>query len=231
MPASPATPPAPDLLEGLGSFGAHHLAEVELRGRLARFYRQHEGLRSSGKTAAEYEDLIFPHDRPAWRRLAADTMWSCALRFLAICRLLGVPHEVLGVPYEKRIGYAVVDAAAVARAYGALVEGEALESYAPQEGDALCSLGRAGPHVSCVVGAASPPGPGAAPALVLTTVDGGAGRKGDMAVEENVYLWTPGRIASVEPPRSLDRPGPPAALVWVANVWEIVLNAGLLADG
>jgi hypothetical protein len=225
---SPPTPQDPDFFAGLGSPAAHGLDEAELRARLARFYRSHEGLRSSGKTEAEYEALLFPNDRPAWRRLAADSMWSCALRFLAVCRLLGIPHPLLKVPYETRIGKAVIDAAAVARTFGALVEGEALDAYEPSEGDALCSLGRAGPHVSCVVGVESPQGPGAAPARVLVCVDGGAGRKGDMAIAANFYLWTPGRLRSVEPPQSLDRPGPPAALVWVVNAWNLVLNAGLL---
>ena len=125
------------MFEGLGGFGAHLLDQNELRRRLATFYESHQGLRSSGKTEAEYEALMFPNDRPDWRRRAADEMFSCALRFLAGCRLLGVPHPLLAEPYERRVGRAIADAEAVIRAFGALVEGPALAFYEPAAGDAM----------------------------------------------------------------------------------------------
>jgi hypothetical protein len=218
-----------DLLEGLSSFGDHAQDEVEFRARVAAWLESHEGLRSSGKTAAEYEAMMFPHDTEAFRRSAADTMWSCALRFLAVLRHLGVPHAILDEPYERRWkkGGAVIDAGNVARAFGALCEYGALASYEPQAGDALCSQGPSGPHVSCVTKATWEPGA----RLVLECVDGGQGHKGDMAVERNVYLLdrrAEGPALRNVENRSLDDPGPPMRLVWGVDIWKLVLAAGLL---
>lgn len=227
----PPLPPT-NLLEGLGSFGAHLLDEATLRGRVGRWYETHDGLRSSGKTQSEYEQFIFPNDAPAWRRRAADDMFSCALRFLACCRLLGVPHALLAEPYARRVGQAVVDCRRVAEAYGALVTGEALDSYEPDEGDAMCSGVGNSVHVSCVTRAIWQPGPGLAPARVLHCVDGGQGRRGSMAIEGNVYRWEPGAIRNVDPQdwRSLDRPGARRPLVWIIDLWQLVVGAGLLDD-
>jgi hypothetical protein len=228
---SPPTPQDPDFFAGLGSPAAHGLDEAELRGRVAAFYRSHEGLRSSSKTEAEYEALIFPNDRPEWRHRAADEMFSCALRFLAGCRRLGVPHPILAEPYEKRWqkGGAVVDCRRVAETYGAFVEGSALASYEPQAGDALCSEGPAGPHVSCITAATSEVGA----RLTLEAADGGQGRKGDMAIERNVYLLdrrsSGPALRSIEAPTyALERPGPPRRLLWGINLWTLILESGLL---
>jgi hypothetical protein len=231
MSDSQQTPQDPDdLLSGLGSFGNHEADKDTLRNRVGRFYRRHDNLRSSGKTEAAYEALIFPNDRPAWRHQAADEMFSCALRFLSACRLLGVPHPILAEPYERRwkLGGAVVDCRRVAETYGALVTGKALESYEPQAGDALCSGTGNNVHVSCVVSATWQPGVGMAPVYVLDCSDGGQGHKGDMAVEPNIYAWEPSAIRSVEPPRSLDQPGARRPLVWVISMWDVVFNSGLL---
>jgi hypothetical protein len=51
-----------------------------------------------------------------------------------------------------------------------------------------------------------------------------------MAIEQNLYVWQGSAIASVEPPRSLDRPGARRPLVWVVDLWALVLGAGLLSD-
>lgn len=221
------------LFEGLGSFGAHLLDEAELRRRVGTFFKSHEGLHSSGKTAAQYEELIFPNDRPEWRRRAADDMFSCALRFLAGCRLLGVDHPLLGQPYERRVGMAVADAEALARAFDALVEGPALAAYEPAAGDSmLMGLGNA-VHVSCVVGET----PEAAQDAVyrrLECVDGGQGRRGSMGIEQNLFVLERGpgdrvSVRSVEPPHfSCAKPGPPRPLRWCVDLWALALNAGLL---
>lgn len=156
-------------------------------------------------------------------------MWSCALRFLAVCRLLGVRHPVLEQQYEQRVGQAVADVRRVAEAHGAIVSGEALGRYEPEAGDALCSVSAGGgEHVSCVSSATWLPRPGGAPALVLDCVDGGQGGRGAMAIEANRYLWTPGALQSVEAPRSLDNPGPARRLVFAVSLWRLALGAGLL---
>lgn len=117
----------------------------------------------------------------------------------------------------------------MARAGSALVEGPALAAYEPQAGDALCSLGAAGPHVSCVTAATWEPGA----RLVLEAVDGGQGRKGDMAIEGNLYALertlNGAFVRSIEPTRwSPASPGPAKPVRWYADLWALVLNAGLL---
>jgi hypothetical protein len=219
--------------DGLGGFGAHLLDQAELRRRVAAFYQSHEGLRSSGKTAAQYEELIFPNDRPDWRQRAADDMFSCALRFLACCRLLGVSHAVLAEPYERRVGRAVADAEAVARAFGALVEGGALGSFEPSPGDAMLAGDGNAVHLSCVVDEANETCEGACYRR-LECVDGGQGRRGNMAIERNLYIVERGpgggaSLRNVEPPRfSCANPGPPKPLRWCVDLWSLALNAGLL---
>ncbi|HEU4406986.1 MAG TPA: hypothetical protein VFS43_17085 [Polyangiaceae bacterium] len=209
------------------------LDQAELRRRVGAFYKSHEGLRSSGKTSAQYEELIFPNDRPAWRKRAADDMFSCALRFLACCRLLGVSHAVLAEPYERRVGRAVADAEAVARAFGAIVEGEALASFEPAPGDALLAGAGNAVHLSCVVDELTETSEGEAYRR-LECVDGGQGRRGNMAIERNLYVLERGpggkvSLRSVEPPRhSYARPGPPKPLRWCVDLWALTLNAGLM---
>jgi hypothetical protein len=220
--------------EGLGSVGAHLLDQAEFRGRVADFYRSHEGLRSSGKTEAEYEELIFPNDRPEWRRRASDEMFSCALRFLAVCRLLGVPHKLLAEPYERRPSMAVADSENVARAFGALVQGTALASYDPSPGDAMLSGPGDAVHLSCVVEEGLETSEGGATYRRIVCVDGGQGRKGDMAIEQNIYLIERGpggkaSLRSIESPRyAYEHPGPAKPLRWCVDLWTLVLNAGLL---
>lgn len=198
-----------------------------MRRLVGAWYALHEGLRSSGPAEGAYEEFILPNDRPAWRHAYADAAWSCALRFLACCRVLGVRHALLSVPYEQRVGHAVADAAAVARTYGALVEGAALSAYEPDAGDALCQEGPSGPHVSCVVAASwtTSAGAGAPPRLELGCVDGGQGRRGDMAIGPASYLWTPGHVA----PRSA--PASRRPLHWAVDMWELILCSGLLGSG
>jgi hypothetical protein len=138
-----------------------------------------------------------------------------------------VLHDLVQRPYRGRVSLVVADVATVARAFGALRERGALDAYEPQAGDAACSQGPSGPHVSCVVSATWPPGA----RLVLECVDGGQGKRGDMAIECNVYLFD-GRVSgpamrSVEN-RSLDNPGPPRHLVWGVKLWQFVLATGLL---
>lgn len=213
--------------------GTHALDMAEVRRRIGAWYALHEGMRSSGLEAGAYEAFLFPNDSPAWRARAADEMYSCALRFLACCRVLGVPHPLLKVPYAQRIGHAVGDCDQVARTYRALVEGHALAGYEPDEGDALCQHGRYGPHVSCVVEATwyGAPNPGRPPVLELWTVDGGQGGKGDMQIQSNKYVWQPSaHVASSEPPaHSRAAPGPSYPLVWIVDMATLVLEAGLLA--
>jgi hypothetical protein len=226
---SPSTiAPAPDFFAGLGGFGAHFLDLAELRARVARWLESHAGLRSSGATEGAYEALILPDDDPAWRHRYADEAWSCALRYRAALRYLGVNHALVTCPYATRIGRAVSDLSVVARHYDALVTGKALEAYEPQEADALCSIGGAGPHVSCVTRALWQPGPGIAPVRVLHCADGGQGQKNAMAVDVNVYAWAPGELRSVEAPRSLDHPGPRLPLEWAIDTGKLLLNAGVL---
>lgn len=213
-------------LEGWAPTGVHSLDIADLRERAGDFYRSHESLRSSGKTEREYEALIFPNDTESFRRQAADDMWSCALRFQAGLRGFGVEHALLSVPYASRPQKAVIDAATVARHFGALVEGPALARYEPQAGDALCHGPANNPHVSCVNRAHTEPGG----ALVLDCSDGGQGRKGDMAIERNIYIYEAGRVASVEGPTySLERPGPWRPVVWAVDLEPLLVNADVLA--
>ncbi len=218
----------PNPLLEFSASGVHFEDEADLRNAVAAWLRKHEGLRSSGLTESAYEELIFPVDRPAWRRGAADSMYSCALRFRAALYHLGVRHPLIACPYEARPQMAVADLATVARHYKALYEGLAASTREPREGDALCSIGGAGPHVSCVVSAIWDTGPDGKPALVLGCVDGGGGHKGDMSVGANMYLWQGGAIRDVEPPRSLKSPGARRPLRWTIDLWAIVVGAGLL---
>jgi hypothetical protein len=220
------------LFDGLGGFGAHLLDEAELRRRVAAFYASHEGLRSSGTTSPRYEELIFPNDRPAWRRHAADEMFSCALRFLACCRRLGVRHALLAEPYEHRVGRAVADAETVARAFGALVEGGALAAFEPAPGDAMLAGEGNAVHLSCVVDATTE-GSGGETYRRLECVDGGQGHPGDMAIERTWFVLRRGAagpsLLGIGPPNhSYERPGPPKALRWCVDLWSLVLNAGLM---
>lgn len=212
--------------------GVHLLDEADLRARIAAFYKLGEGLRSSGPTEAAYEAALFPADDPAWRHVYADSAFSCAIYLRAALYHLGVDHPLIVCPYRRRVGMAVADVATVARHYKALVEGKTgLATYEPRAGDGMCSMGGAGPHVSCVVGAAWLSGPGNSASLVLDCVDGGQGHKGSMAIEANRYLHTGLALRSVEgPTHSLEKPGPGRPLVWVADLWTILLNAGVLAD-
>lgn len=199
---------------------------MQVRTRIGAWYALHEGLRSSGPTEGAYEAFILANDRPEWRHTYADGAWSCALRFLACCRVLGLKHALLSVPYEQRVGHAVGDAAAVARSYGALVEGKGLATYEPDAADAMCQMGPSGPHVSCLVSASWTTSAGSsAPArLELGAVDGGQGHLGDMAIGHASYLWTPGHVA----PRSA--PASRRPLVWMVDMWELILCAGLLSS-
>lgn len=213
------------LLGGLGGVGAHFLDEGELRGRVAGFCRSHEGLRSSGLTSGAYAELMFPHDRPAWRERAADEMYSCALRYLAVMRALGLRHRVLAEPYERRVGLAMSDVEAVARAHDALVIGEAVASYVPQAGDAMLAGSGNALHCSCIVAVTD--------GWDLECVDGGQGTRGDMAVEPSHYELQQGIssafVRSIEPPRySLAKPGPVRHLRSFVNLWALVEGAGLL---
>lgn len=213
------------LLDGLGSAGAHFLAEAELRGRVGEFYRSHEGWRSSGDTESLYESFLFPHDRPAWRRSAADGMWSCALTFLAVCRHLGVRHAALDGPYERRVGKAMSDVESVARSLGALVIGPAVASYVPQAGDAMLSGVGDSLHCSCLAEVVD--------GYRLVAIDGGQGGRGSMAIERNEYELHHGAksaiVRSVEAPRhSPSAPGPPRPVRSFVDLWAIVINAGLL---
>lgn len=211
--------------EGLGGFGAHLLDQAELRRRVAAFCRQHEGLRSSGLTEAQYEALIFPNDRPEWRKRAADDMFSCALRFLAVCRGLGVPHPLLAEPYQRRVGKAMSDVEAVAKAYGALVIGKAVGTYEPQAGDAMLTGHGNDLHCSCIVEVVD--------GYELHCVDGGQGGRGDMQIQANLYELDWGAdaaiVRSIEPPRwSTSRPGPPKPVRSYVDLWQLCLGAGLL---
>jgi hypothetical protein len=223
--------PPPAFLEGLGGVGAHYLDLAELRRRVAAWMASHAGLRSSGATESDYEALILPDDDPAWRHRYADEAWSCALRYRAALRYLGVNHPLITCPYAKRVGRAVEDLATVALAYGALVRGTALEAYEPDAADALCSLGSAGPHVSCVVAVTEEQGPGLAPVRALRCVDGGGGSRNNMAIDANLYAWEPGAMRDIEPPkRSIDRPGPKRPTVWAIDTAKLIVEAGLLKD-
>lgn len=223
--------PPPSFLEGLGGVGAHFLDLAELRRRVAAWMASHADLRSSGATEGAYEALILPDDDPAWRHRYADEAWSCALRYRAALRYLGVNHPLLTCPYAKRVGRAVADLATIALAYGALVRGPALEAYEPDAADALCSLGSAGPHVSCVVAVTDEQGPGLAPVRALRCVDGGGGHDGDMSICENLYRWEPGVIRDIKQPKhSIDRPGPKRQILWVIDTAHLVISAGLLSD-
>jgi hypothetical protein len=230
MPDSPTTPLVPEnIFAGLGGFGAHGLDEAELRDRIGAWYASFEGLRSSGPTERDYEEHVFPRDRAAWRHVYADQAFSCALHLRALMIKMRVRHRLLDVGYEQRVGFAVSDVATVARSFGALVEGPALASYEPGAGDASCVQGQHGPHVSCFTSATWEPGA----RLVLGAVDGGQGRKGDMAIEKNLYLLdrraAGPALRSVEgPAHSLDKPGQPAPVLWFVNIWKLALEAGLL---
>jgi len=216
-----------DVLAGWRPSGVNALDVSEVRALVGGFYRAHEGLRSSGLTEEAYEALIFPNDRPEWRHLAADDMFSCALRFTAGLRLLRVKHPILASPYEKRKGRAVADARAVAESFGAVVDDGALTRYEPQAGDALCHGWGNNVHVSCV-NLAHTDEEGR---LILECSDGGQGRRFDMAIEANRYLWTPGRVQTVEgPTHSVERPGAPRPLVWVVDIAELLLNAGVMGQ-
>ncbi len=221
-----STVPRP-FLEGWAPTGVHSFDIGDLRERAGDFYRSHESLRSSGKTEREYERLIFPFDTETFRRQAADEMFSCALRFQAGLRGFGVEHALLSVPYATRPRKAVQDAATIARELGALVEGKALVRYEPEAGDAICHGPPNNPHVSCVNRAHTEPGG----ALVLDCSDGGQGRKGDMAIESNVYIYEAGQVASVEgPAHSLEKPGPRRRVIWIADLARLLVNGGVL-DG
>ncbi|HEU4409427.1 MAG TPA: hypothetical protein VFS43_29485 [Polyangiaceae bacterium] len=219
------TPPNP--LAGWRPSGHHAQDEADVRTLVGAWLRSHEGMRSSGPTEGAYEALILPTDEPRWRARYADEAFSCALRFRAALYHLGVRHPLVVCPYRERVGRAVEDLATVARSYGALVEGSnALQRFEPREGDALCSLGRAGPHVSCVTLAQWLPGAG----LELECADGGQGHKGSMAVDRNVYLYTGLALRSVEEPHSHASPGKGLPLVWTIDLWQVLLNSGALAD-
>lgn len=221
-----------DPLEGFTPSGTHWLDQVEVRRRIGEWYALHEGMRSKGLEEEAYERFIFANDRPDWRKRAADEMYSCALRFLACARVLGVKHPVLAVPYEQRVGQAVSDCERVAATYGACVRHLALDGYEPDVGDVLCQHGAYGPHVSCVTESIAYPSltPGKGADRILSAVDGGQGGKGDMQIAKNEYVWRRGgKVASVEgPAHSRAKPGPERSLIWVIDAWALALGAGLL---
>lgn len=206
--------------------GVHFEDETGLRDVLGAWFRSHEGLRSSGETEPFYEQLIFPTDEPIWRHGYADDAWSCACRYRAALYHLKVKHPLVTCPYQKRVGHAVADVATVARSYKAIYEGPSVANYQPRPGDALCSLGGAGPHVSCVTAAEW-----RGERLVLTCADGGQGHRGSMAVDRNEYEWLGTALRSVEgPDHSLERPGPKRPLLWTISTWDLLLNADVLAS-
>lgn len=211
-------------LDGWTPSGAHDQDRQELGARIGSWYEQHEGLRSSGTTEGDYERFIFPNDTPTFQHDAADTMWSCALRLQGCYRVLRVRHNLLATPYAERAQMAVVDAAQVARSFGALVESTAdLVAYEPQAGDAICQLGPAGPHVSCIVRAEwQTRGLGGQAALELSCVDGGQGHKGDMRIGRTAYLWDKGRVTPIAGGKS-------RRLLWAVDIFKLVVESGCLS--
>ena len=206
--------------------GAHFEDEVDVRALAADFFKAHEGLRSSGKTEAEYETLLFPFDTPNFRHVYADHAWSCALRMLAAWRELGVKHPLLAVPYEPRIGKAVSDVETVARDFGALYLSAKANRYEPSPGDAMISGPEENLHVSCIVDVTDD---------ILAAVDGGQGVKGSIAIEGNLYRLARGTslssVRSIEPPKySTTKPGPAKRVRSFVDLWAVIVNSGTLAD-
>lgn len=206
--------------------GAHFQDESDVRALAAAFFKSHEGLRSSGKTEAEYEAFLFPHDTPKFRHAYADEAWSCALRMLAAWRELGVPHPLLAVPYKTRIGKAVTDVETIARDFGALHLLGKANVYEPGPGDGMISGPESNLHVSCIVDVTGD---------ALACVDGGQGRKNDIAIEGNLYRLTRGTslssVRSIEPPTySAAKPGPAKRVRSFVDLWAVIVESGALAD-
>jgi hypothetical protein len=213
-----------DLFAGLGSFGDHYGTETELRNRMKDFYLTVADLRSAGVTEEEYEEFLFPFDNERNQTDFADGMYSCALTVLGKWRQMGVPSPVLQMPYVKRIGQAISDVKAVSQQYGALREGNGLGGYELKQGDAFVVGVGNNLHAILVCDVTTENGK-----VLLDVVEGGQGGKGNMAIRKGQYLLrkSGGRQVVRRPEASSE--GRP--VVFGTNLWELVLNAGLLKLG
>ncbi|MBP9863232.1 MAG: hypothetical protein KBD62_35125 [Kofleriaceae bacterium] len=93
-----------------------------LRSFVAGFADRVDGLDSAGPNAATYEELLFAYDDPAWRKRAADELYSCARLGCVLLDCAGADVPLLRLPYQPRMGQAVADVVAAGRALGAWVD-------------------------------------------------------------------------------------------------------------
>ena len=128
------------------------------------------GRHESQAVREQWARTLFPHDDEAWAlryllsKNAKIPTSTCALVYLRFLSLVGCTCHEHSVPYEPRMGKAVIDVGEVARRHGAWRTKD-LSVY-PSPGDALC-MRINNPHVASVRGSRASDG------AILST-DGGA---------------------------------------------------------
>lgn len=128
------------------------------------------GRHESQAVREQWARTLFPHDSLEWAlryllsKNAKIPTSTCALVYLRFLSLVGCTCHEHSVPYEPRMGKAVIDVGEVARRHGAWRTKD-LSVY-PAPGDALC-MRPSNPHVSSITGSR------ASDAAILS-IDGGA---------------------------------------------------------
>lgn len=130
------------------------------------------GRHESQAVRVQWARVLLPHDSEEWAlryllsKNAKIPTSTCALVYLRFLSLAGCTCHEHSVPYEPRMGKAVIDVGEVARRHGAWRTSRADLSVYPSPGDALC-MRPSNPHVSSITGSR------ASDAAILS-IDGGA---------------------------------------------------------